>query len=152
MVNGQSPSSIFMRDSECGACYVSTAAQASNETFDEQRFAASQLSFESQNTSDIVGPRKPRKIGPKPIAKVDHGGDGEFSWEPARPHNSRNEFKMLLGHRTAEPASNEKVITRLTAPARYHPAPFNKSDCSRGNGDWPCCAARFAANYADFKS
>ena len=42
-----------MRNGERGACYVSTAAQAGNETFDEQRFAASQLSFESQNTSDI---------------------------------------------------------------------------------------------------
>ena len=42
-----------MRDGERGACYVGAAAQASNETFDEQRFAASQLSFESQNRSEI---------------------------------------------------------------------------------------------------
>jgi len=42
-----------MHDSERGACYLGAAAQASNETFDEQRFAASQLSFEGQNRSDI---------------------------------------------------------------------------------------------------
>ena len=53
MVNGQSPSSIFVRDGERGAGYVGAAAQASNETFDEQRFATSQLSLESQNRSDI---------------------------------------------------------------------------------------------------
>ena len=42
-----------MRDGERGACYVGATAQTSNNTFNEQRLAASQLPFESQNRSDV---------------------------------------------------------------------------------------------------
>src|SRR5260370_2802769 len=54
MVNRQSASSIFVEDGECGACYIRTAAQPGDDTFDEQRFTAPQVSFVSQNRSDTV--------------------------------------------------------------------------------------------------
>ena len=41
-----------MEDGECGACYIGTAAQPGDDTFDEQRFTAPQVSLESQNRSD----------------------------------------------------------------------------------------------------
>ena len=52
MVNRQSPSSIFMQDGECGASHIRAAAQTGDDAFDEQRFAAPQVSLESQNGSN----------------------------------------------------------------------------------------------------
>ena len=52
MVNRQSPSSIFMQDGECGARHIRTAAQPVDDTFNEQSFAAPQLSLESEDRSD----------------------------------------------------------------------------------------------------
>ena len=52
MVNRQSPSSIFMHDSECGASHIRAAAQTGDDAFDEQRFAAPQVSLKSQNGSN----------------------------------------------------------------------------------------------------
>src|SRR6266516_3689032 len=52
MINRESPSSIFMQDGERGARHIRTTAQPGDDTFDEQRLTAPQVSFESQNRSD----------------------------------------------------------------------------------------------------
>jgi len=41
-----------MQDGECGASHIRAAAQPGGDAFDEQRFAAPQLSLESQNGSN----------------------------------------------------------------------------------------------------
>src|SRR5436309_14799734 len=51
MVNGQSSSSIFVQDGERGTRHTGTATQPGDETFDEGRFTAAQVSLESQNRS-----------------------------------------------------------------------------------------------------
>src|SRR5947199_9721191 len=58
---------------------------------------------------------------------------------------------MFFFQGTPEPASNEKIVTRLAAPARYRAPLFNKSNYAHGDGDWPGRAARLAAVYADVK-
>ena len=52
VVNGQSSSSIFVQDGESGARDTGIATQPGDETFDEGRFTAPQVSLESQNRSD----------------------------------------------------------------------------------------------------
>src|SRR6266542_625155 len=53
MVNRQPPSSIFMQDGEGGARHIGAASQTRDETFDEHRFTASQVSLESQDRSRL---------------------------------------------------------------------------------------------------
>ena len=52
MVNRHSAPSIFVHDGKRGAGHIGAASHPRDETFDEYRFTASQVSFESQNRSD----------------------------------------------------------------------------------------------------
>src|SRR5206468_10019390 len=52
MVTGQSSSSIFVQDGERRARHTGTATQTGDETFDEGRFTAAQVSLERQNRSN----------------------------------------------------------------------------------------------------
>src|SRR5207247_9940380 len=58
---------------------------------------------------------------------------------------------MFFFQGTPEPASNEKIVTRLAAPSRDRAHLFNTSNYAHGDGDWPGRAARLAADYADLK-
>src|SRR5438105_14853886 len=51
VIHRQTPSSIFMQDGEGGTRHIDAATQPGDETFDEQRFTAPQISLESQNRS-----------------------------------------------------------------------------------------------------
>ena len=52
MVNRHSAPSIFVHDGKRGASHIGAASQSGDETFDEHRFPASQVSLQSQNRSD----------------------------------------------------------------------------------------------------
>src|SRR6266705_5364417 len=77
--------------------------------------------------------------------------DREIFRKPARLCNPRDELQVLLFQGAPQSAGNEKIVARLAAPARYPAVSFNQSDYARRNGNWPRCAARFAADYADFE-
>ena len=58
VIHRQSPSSIFMQDGEGRTRHIDAATQPGDETFDEQRFTAPQISLESQNQSGMNMLRK----------------------------------------------------------------------------------------------
>src|SRR4030095_10882799 len=61
MVNGQSPTLIFVHDSKGGTCYCGVAFQTRDETLREQRLAAAQFAFESHDgTRNKVIRKSPR--------------------------------------------------------------------------------------------
>src|SRR5436309_12450654 len=58
---------------------------------------------------------------------------------------------MLLFHGATQPASHKKIVTYLAAPARDTTVSFNKTNNADRNRHGAGCAARFAADYADFE-
>ena len=66
--------------------------------------------------------------------------------------NPWNELQMLLFQWPTQSTGDKKIVAHLAAPARYASVSFNKTNYANRNRHGSGCAARFAANYADFKS
>jgi hypothetical protein len=58
---------------------------------------------------------------------------------------------MLLFHSATKLASDEKIITNFAASTRQPAVSLDESSDADGNDNRPACAARVAADYADFK-
>ncbi len=58
---------------------------------------------------------------------------------------------MLSLDSAAEPARDKEIIANFAAAARYPAIFLNKSNNANRNGNRTSCAARFAADNADFE-
>ena len=59
---------------------------------------------------------------------------------------------MLLFQGAAQPAGDKQIIASFAAPARYPAVSFDKTSDTNRNRNRTGCAARFAADDADFES